>query len=315
MDEAITIIKSKGVHMSRKIILTPYQMGALNAYDDVYNIMNSKSENTMTTLLLSQLIQSGVSRFEIIGRGNSKIYDSTFLKNKSTFIESDEMVDISHKIDLIFIRFFGEDIVLNKKRSENQDVLRDELLNLKQYLCGLLFAASRKADYVTVLPRPNIEQIRNRIPPEFYYPINNLLSSIETLDMNLPTPKYSVSNKQLSGCIDLLESNLYSDYCSVYDEILDSTESKNNAINKIEIKGNELVLNNNGILRNKVVQLSFLDSLAEFCNIINKSEFSILLKFFTNVADEFDKNKNRLIIFDFKKTVSEVLNQELSKLK
>lgn len=248
------------ITMTRKLILTPYEIGYLAGLDKVFKTIITKEGMEpvdLTHLLLSAVSMAGVDRIYSIGQPTNT--DTTLIKKVAPKASSEKWVKCYQKVDTIFKNYAPK--FVDKETNS-------EITDLAHIVSHLLYAMETNSAALFI-GGIRISEKANNIPSELLMPIQGLISSIQTKSAQLPLVKGELERKDVNRLLDVLQSKEFASYKEAQMEIELSPRLTEKTIRQIEKAGKDLLVNNTKLLfikdnvikaislSNKVIDLFF----------------------------------------------------------
>jgi hypothetical protein len=221
----------------RRIFLGPHHLSAIETLDEVLNLPVLTKECKLPKMdfvgiFFSTMIQCGVEEFVLISPNVlSKRYclNSDFLSNRITFDS-----DLTNK----YYRIYDKILPLFKEYCENENLEKEnksQLNTTQMFLTDLLFGMKTNLSSTTtfVSPYPDLTKLKSMLAPELYYPIRNLIMSIEEDDLKLPLPSKSILHDNIQKYEEIIDSNIFSNYAISHQNLQNNSISKSKTITQI----------------------------------------------------------------------------------
>lgn len=278
----------------RKATIGPYQLGALDALNTIVNwplILERVPKMDAEALFYSCMIQSGVEEFEIFAGQARLVGESNFLSKRTSLI-SDE---VYHK---------GTEMVTKTFESYLPDGYRTDekyssIWTLQSLLTDLFVSLERKTSMVCILPMPDLAETEGLIPPELFYPLENLLHSFDSENATLPLPRSSISSENVRDFQDIITSDLFSQYCSTHKQLDDNRFTREKAILDTAKAGRALFQKHKKLLYLKNLTISLLPVTARIIDVIFGKLPGILAEYSTNLVSTWLEDERRITLYHF----------------
>ena len=225
--------------MARKLILTPFEHGYLDAMHFVFNETSLAANNApldVPHLLLSAITMAGVDSIQSmikLQHSQTKLVKRVVSQStRKEWIRCNEIVQST----------FDKYVVAGIDKS-----VKDEIMQITNIVSRLLYAMKTNSG---ILLLSDIGEFKNKhlVPPELLVPTEILFSSIQTKNANLPIVKYDIEKKDIRKLLEVLDSKEFQFYRDAQSEIEASSSLTTKTISSIEKAGKELYRKNSRLL-------------------------------------------------------------------
>lgn len=289
----------------RKVLVGPFQFGALNALNDVVNlppILEHFPKMDVENLFFSCMIQSGVEEFEI--SQDCPVKESKFLSERISFTPQKAYIK-SHEI---IRKIFTHHLPDNYERDETYSII----WRLESFLSDLFLSLERRTSMVCILPIPDLARADRLIPPELFYSFQNLLNAFDSENATLPLPRSSISSKNVKIFQGIIASDLFSQYTLTHKELDHNKLPEKKAILDITKAGRALFRNYKRPLYLKNLTISLLPVTAKMIDIIFGRLPGILSEYAVNRLNNWLKNDRRIVLYHFGPMFHEISSRRLT---
>lgn len=291
----------------RKVIIGPFQLGALAALDAVVNlpsILKHVPKMDAENLFYACMIQSGVEEFEVPSLKGLSVKESSFLSERISLIPEETYLKCSESTKRIFKDYLPEGYKIDDRYSA--------IWSLEFFLTDLFLAFERKISIVRILPIPDLTKAEGLIPPELFYPVQNLLNAFDSETTTLPLPKSSISAKNVKEFQDIITSDLFSQYALAHQELDNNKLTKRKVISDITKAGHGLFQKYKRLLYLKNLAISSLPVTAKTIDLIFGKLAGILAEYAAGQLNNWLKNEKRIVLYHFYPTFQEIVLRRLS---
>jgi hypothetical protein len=257
--------------MIKKIFISPYSMGYFSAFQKIDTISTFRiyaPDIRFNTFLYSSLIQTGADLIEVIDDPHKLFGESRTINQRVLESDKNSYLKLSETIHIFFNKYI--------KRITKNKILSSSLMNAEMLTTDLLYSVGRGSDFIFSGEIPDLLPYKALLQPEFYYPLQNLLSCIGSHDLFIPSPISTISKLEVDKFNSLIKSDIYSEYSEKH-KLLNGN-SINLIANSIKISAEKLVASNPytlGLYNNltSFISISKLvnPKLGEIAGIVNDS--------------------------------------------
>jgi len=251
----------------------------------------------VNSIIYGSMIQCGIDRFDI-----SEAFDpdkevreeqtSSFIKTRISYIPAGRKHSFEVR-DLVSAVFENSLTGINLMDEPQYS----DIMGLGEFIIDLMFAMEHKTSLMTLLPFPNMENIREMIPAELFFPIKNLMSSFEPSFPNLPFPKLSIQSRNLRRFEQILRSDLFSIYSSQHSNLEINSVNKKLAFKGIVNSGKNVLQRNLDALQLKNLTISVLPVTTKLIDIVFGKLPGILADYSASLLSDYIKNDRRIVVY------------------
>lgn len=300
--------------MSRRLHLSPANSGVLKAFDDAFNIdifqEQAGSLNTYS-IIGGQFIQSGVNKIYAGQTPVNHLNKLKFLGDKVQIYKREKYLEILDKV-FSLIKFYVPSYIQSNK---NKNEIDEKLFSLEIFLCELFFSLKHNTSFPIFLKIPIIEEYKTFLPLEFYKPLEFFFNCIKIEDAKLPTLKRIVDKEHIVNFKKVVETRLYLDYCKTHLELDNSGTSLVKSVRNIEILGKGLYNKNSRILSFNNALISTIEMSAKLIDLFAGKLPGVFAEFSAKLFSDAIKKEQRIIMYDCRNTVHEILIDRVNKFK
>lgn len=254
-------------------------------------------------LIYPLMVQAGIESFRFYGPAPISVRQNSFLSDRTILV--DDFVTDYLEVE----RLVRSQAVDPESIGSNQDFHM-----LVTFLDNLFRALKDGCSVVLTLPTPNIRKLDGLLKPGFITLIENFLSNLTTLNIELPVPQLSVTKRDVAVVQQILTSDLFSTYADSHRVI--ETESLSNApVKNMTDKAKCLQKTLSNTLDFGKATLSFLPLVAKTVDSIVGGTAGKLTTLFGDALLEAAKNKRNIILYDYRKQHLKLLINHYSSIK
>lgn len=286
----------------RKVIVSPYNLGALSALNAVVNcppILKHVSKMDAENLFYACMIQSGVEEFEIPSFEGLLVNKSRFLSERISLIPEKIYRKCIKTVEMIFEGYLPE--------GYKRDMRYSSIWGLESFLTDLLLSLERKRSMVLILGVPDLTETEGLIPPEIFYPVQNLLNAFDSETTTLPLPRSSISAKNVSEFRDIITSDLFSQYVLAHQKLDNNKLARRKVISDITKVGHSLFQEYKRLLYLKDIAILSLPVTAKAIDLVFGKLAGILAGYAADQLNNWLKNEKRIILYDFHPKFLEII--------
>lgn len=220
----------------RRIFLSPWHLEQIQCYNELFNhpllIKDSNLQKMdFRGIFFSTMIQCGIEEFVMINCNPSRDLpqcNSEFLSKRIIF-DCDlckKYLQIQENLWPLFEEYFV--------RAQIEGTSDTKVHVARNFLTDMLFAMKTNLGSVAITsPTPDIERLKTTLNPELFYPLRNLILSIENDDLELPLPTQSISSQNVQRYEEIIDSEIFSNYAISHQNFQNSSITKPNAFAQI----------------------------------------------------------------------------------
>ncbi|MBK5458188.1 hypothetical protein [Peribacillus sp. TH27] len=284
--------------MNRGVLITPYQQGALEGINKTITIIHKESSTNVNVhrIFYSTMIQAGIHEFLISEKNPQKIL---LPKTSYKILSTEKLNEVDKVINDLFDFFMPEGYL-------NDDQYR-AVANYKYFLKDIVLSMKLNKGVVSMLGRPDLNDIRDIIPPDLYFPLNNLFSNLETVSPELPLLSYSIPAKDVSIFYDLINTELFKNYALSHSQL----ESNHGSVNEVIQAGTNFYRKNIESLELKKLTMSLLSLTPKLVDSFFGKIPGHITDFFARLFTEQLAKDKKVVIYDFNPTIKYLIEQYL----
>ncbi|PGY60316.1 hypothetical protein [Bacillus thuringiensis] len=280
--------------MNRGVLITPYQQGAFSAYDELFNKFNPSVN--VQRIFYSTMIQGGMHEFLISEEDTQKIL---LPKTNYKILSSKDFNNVSEVINGLFDFFMPEGYKADKQYSD--------VIKYQCFLVDIVLAMKMNKSIVWMSKSPDLNDIRDKIPPDLYFPLYNLISRLEQVSPELPLLSYSIPAKDVSIFYDLINTELFKNYAFSHSQL----ESNHGSVNDVIEAGNNFYRKYIESLELKKLSISLLSLTPKLVDSFFGKIPGHIADFFARLFTEQLAKDKKVVIYDFTPTINYLLEQYL----
>jgi len=288
--------------MSRKLILTPYHHGSVDATNDFVNNILFPNHNTQVDVMhivLASVAMAGVdsihSMMEIKNSNTTLI--SNVISNKSA--EKWNMCSV--KVRKVLENYKTPH--LSKKHTEHIDRLSYlivDLLFAVEINSGLLINSNLKNSFSNDL-----------LPLELEMPMKVLYESIQTKNVLLPMVKLDINKKDVLKLFDVFKSKDFGNFKDAHLEIDHNSTLTNKTIKSIEKASKDLYKKNTTLFSLKENVIKALPISTKIIDLFFGKLPGILADYASNLlVDNLQKNKT-IALYNYDSIIDQIVKKNL----
>jgi len=193
--------------MSRTAIVTPYSLGAIEAYRGVIKDISEVLGDPVidvARLFFAVMIQSGLQQFVVPDGPPTELIRSSLLADRVTTADYSKVEPVLHDIRELVLR--GAKVAPLSK--QDQRVLHD----LASFIQDLYVAAEFKRPVATVIDKPDATVIRRLLRDDLALVVEGLLKSLHTIDVEAPVARFEMPNTDLQLFRAIVDSDVFEPY-------------------------------------------------------------------------------------------------------
>jgi len=285
--------------MSRKIIITPYELGGLAAFNKVLNLPELKGDLPQIDvphIFFSAITISGVDKilsFDFPEDSNTKL-----IKGLVTESDKEKWQNSNDKVnELMKIYHPNAD-----KRIYSGAAYR---------LSNLLFAMETKSSIIQMFEGELFGNLDN-LNPEVAIPINAIEKSVQFADSKLPVLKYDINKIDIERLFKVLESKEFGFYKEAHNEISLNDKLTTSTIKGIEKAGKDLYKSNLSIMDFKDSMINSIPLTSNVVELFFGKLPGIFTEFFTKILTDYLKGNKSLAVYNCRNILEEQLKKRIN---
>ena len=291
----------------RKVYLGPRQLASVDTLSEILNldlIIDFLSPVNFQPIIYGSLFQAGAEQFMLISRTDKENSKLDFIESRINYI-SDEPFHRTYKlIDETFAAYFPEDYEKNKEFSE--------VIKLKGFLGDLLISMDQRISFVETFKLPDMDKLKVVMPLELFIPIQNLFSTFNYVNAELPIPEVSTLVKHTKKFEKLLESDIFVQYAKSHRNLEERSITPRTAISIAVQRGHEIMLQNLGLLKLKKLSLAILPVSAKVVDTVFGKIPGALADFFATQIESLYKDDKRIVIYHLSDMVDQIVRDRIN---
>jgi hypothetical protein len=280
--------------MNRGVIITPYQQGALAAFEDIFKEFNPSVN--VQRIFYSTMIQGGMHEFLISEKDPKRIL---LPRTNYKLLPTEEFQNVNRVFYDLFNFFMPEGY---EKDEQYSDVRK-----YQTFLIEIVLSMKMNKSIVSMLKRPDLNDIRDKIPPDLYFPIKNLIGGLERVSPELPLLSYSISAKDVSIFYELINSELFTSYALAHSQL----ESNHGSVNYVIETGTNFYRKNIELLELKKLSIDLLSLTPKLIDSFFGKIPGHITDFFAKLFTEQLTKDRKVVIYDFYPTLKYLIEQYL----
>lgn len=285
--------------MSRKIIITPYELGGLAAFNHVLNMPELKGDLPkidVPHVFFSAITISGVNQiisFDFPKESNTKLI--TGLISES---DKDKWQKATDKVNELMMFYHP-----------NTD--REEYSSVSYRLSNLLFAMETKSSILQMFGNSLFGNL-NKLNPEVAIPISTIEKSIQHANAQLPVIKSDINKVDIERLFEVLESKEFGIYKEAQDEISLRDNLTSKTIARIEKAGKDLYRSNLSTMEIKESMINSIPLTSKVVELFFGKLPGILTEFSSKFLTDYLKGGKSLAIYDCSNIMTEQLKKRIN---
>lgn len=305
----------------RRVFLGPHHVAQIEVIDEILNapplIENSNLQKLeFSSIFFSTMIQCGIEEFVIVTDQYPKVK-----KNLNSVFLSDRIV-FDKNLYRKYFQMYEKILPLFSEYEENENFKKNDKSNVyatKMQLTDLLFQMKTNLGSVSVgmSPRPDLEGLKGILKPELYYPVRNLISSIENDNLKLPIPTQSILQSNIEKYEEIINSDIFTHYSTSHQNFQNQTLIKSKALTQIAKDAKKLQIRFSRYIDLKEFAISSFNKIpigAEFFGgKIGGTIAESLLKLVEPIYKNHLLNNRRQVIYEFSPITNDIFNERIFK--
>jgi hypothetical protein len=305
----------------RRAFLGPHHVAQLRVIEEILNappiIENCNVPKLdFSGIFFSTMIQCGVEEFVVV----TDQYPQVKHDLNSEFLS--ERVAFDKNLYKTYFQIYGKVLPLFAEYEEDEKLGKNdksELHSAKMLITDLLFQMKTNLGSVSVgmSPRPDLERLKVILKPEMYYPIRNLIYSIENDKLNLPIPTQSILQSNIEKYEKIIHSDIFVKYSKSHQNFQNQTVPKSKALSQICKEANKLQIRFAKYIDLKEFVISSFNKIpigAEFFGgKIGGTVAEGVLKLFEPIYKNHLSNNQRQVIYEFSPITNEIFDERIFK--
>ncbi len=293
----------------RKVLISPYQQGALDALYTVVNlppILEQVPQMDVEGLFYSYMIQAGAENFVVSPIESSSAKYSEFISKRISFLSEDRFRKVYDIVGTVFQSYLPEGYKIDPRFSKVGSV--------EAFLADLLLSLEEKLDMVCILPIPDSAKFEGILPPELFHPIQNLINAFDSESAKLPLPKSSILSTNVKILQEIITSDLFSRYSLKHQELANALASKKKAIFDINEFGGKLLIKYEKLIYLKPLTISLLPVTAKLIDVVFGTLPGTLAEYSSKLLTNWLKDERRIVLYHFHPTFEDIVRRRLASL-
>lgn len=287
----------------RNVILTPYEIGYISAFDFVFNLEEFQSvfdEFETYKIILSILTMSGVKSVEYIDFDfEEKEKFKHLFKKSETKLEWDKQSEFTNNL-------------LSPYKKENK-LINEQIDIIGGKITKLLFAINTNSILLNFSkPRENNNVF---VPPELRIPFETLNQNTLNVNLELPIVKYEISKSEIFKLIELYESMEYTDFSYEQSNIGEEENMSNKKKIAISSAGKSLVKKSNGLLKLREATIKLIPLSAKVVNFFFGGIPGLLIDENSEAIEKFLNRNKSIQIYSSNNLFENELRMRVRKMK
>ncbi|MGB2728956.1 MAG: hypothetical protein WBD09_10875 [Halobacteriota archaeon] len=290
----------------RKVLISPYQLGALDALNTVVNlppILEQVPQMDVEGLFYLYMIQAGAEKFVITPIESRSAKYSEFLSKRISFLSEEPYRKVYDIVATVFQSYLPEGYEIDPKFSN--------IGSVKAFLADLLLSLEKRLDMVCILPIPDPAKVEGILPPELFHPIQNLINTFDSESAKLPLPKSSVLSTNVKIFQEIITSDLFSRYSLMHQELANARSSKNKVIFNIVESGGKLLIKYEKLLYLKPLTISLLPVTAKLIDVVFGKLPGTLAEYSSKLLNNWLKDERRIVLYHFHPKFEEIVRRRI----
>ncbi len=285
--------------MSRKIIITPYELGGLAAFNDVLNMPQLKGDLPQIDfphILFSAVTISGVNQilsFDFPKESNTKL-----IKRLVSESEKEKWQKANEKVNEL-MEFY------------HPGIDKEEYSSASYRLSNLLFAMETKSSILQMF-RSNLFGDLDKLNPEVAIPISAIEKSIQHANAQLPVIKYDINKIEVERLFEVLESKEFSFYQEAQEEISLMGNLNHKAIDRIEKTGKDFYRSNLSTIDIKESMINSIPLTSKVVELFLGKLPGFFTEFFSKILSDYLKENKSLVVYDCSNIITEQLTKRIN---
>jgi len=292
--------------MGNRVYLSPYQVGHIEGLEKAMSFMSEMflgRPSGIEAVFYASLFQTGVSKLVVPQSVLKEVPSSDFVQGRTEAIDP-QISDHDYKVvKSIFSQYLPEDYFRHEKYSDVwtlEVLLSDLCVGLRQNI-GILFPG----------PIPQKESLRGILPPELLVPAYNLIDAIQESSASGPFPRYEVQKTDIELYQDILNSNLFIEFCDAHEPLAYQNLSVEKCLPKIHrlaVAVQDKYLDH---LKISKIALSLLPIVPRVVDKIFGAFPGVLAEHLTTITKPILENRRRLVLYDTSKLSTELMSSTM----
>lgn len=285
--------------MSRKIIITPYELGGLAAYNHVLNMPQLKGDLTQIDvphIFFSAVTISGVSQilsFDFPKESNTKL-----IKGLVSESEKEKWEKANKKVNEL-MEFY------------HPNIDKEEYSSASYRLSNLLFAMDTKSSIIQIFGNSLFGEL-DKLNPEVSIPISAIQKSIQSASAKLPVVRYDINKIEIDRLIEVLESKEFGFYQEAQNEISLMHNLTDKAIDRIEKTGKDFYRSNISTIDIKESMINSLPLTSKVVELFFGKLPGVFTEFFSKILTDYLKGNKSLAVYDCTNIMTDQLKKRIN---
>ncbi|WP_205503112.1 hypothetical protein [Rufibacter psychrotolerans] len=285
--------------MSRKIIITPYELGGLDAFNKVLNFPELKGDLPQIDvphIFFSAITISGVDK--ILSFDFPKDSNTKLIKGLVTVSDKEKWHSAIEKVNEL-MAYYHPNI---DKKNYSRAAYR---------LSNLLFAMETKSSILQIFKDELFGNLDN-LNPEIAVPINAIEKSVQIVNSKLPVLKYDINKIDIERLFKVLESKEFGFYKEAHNEISLNNNLTTNTIKRIEKAGKDLYESNSSIMNIKDSMINSIPLTSKVIEVFFGKLPSIFMELFSKILTDYLKENKSLAVYDCRNILEDQLKRRIN---
>lgn len=277
---------------------------AMKAASEIFELPDCDVEK----IFYHSAFQAGINKIVIpqIKSREENPQKSPFVTNHTSYIKKNEQ-KAYNTIKNVFSSY------LPKNRNANEEY--KIVSGIECFLVEMIEAMANGASLLRVSSMPDTIKHEHLLPSELGIPITALLNSFQEVSTSSLVTQVQIDTENIKRFREIIESNLFANYVTCQSEFDDPGANLPMVLSDVERAGREIVRRNPALLQLRKSCANLLLFTPKLIDAVFGKLPGAVADVVSKVGIEFLENRKRLVIYDFKSTLDQVISLNFGRIK
>jgi len=296
--------------MKRTAVVSPYSLGALEAYrgviKDISRLLGDPAVD-VAKLFFAVMIQSGFQRFSVSDEPHSDIVRTSLL--------TDRVCSVNYSRIQSPLNDIGSAIVRGAKNASPSNADLRLVHNLASFVQDLYIAAAFKKPVATVTDRPAVADIHRLFRDDMAIVLESLLKAVRAIDLEAPVMRFDVPDSSLGAFKAVMASDVFEPYVDSHTLFESVSRAPEGIARRIRARARSLVLAFPNLMDLKGTTVQGIESIPSVLDATLGKAFGTAAKPFAGALSRALGQERRLLIYSFYPTWRRLWDAKLDKVR